>query len=194
MHRHLALLAATTLALAPLAAMAGDISYSYLDANYVHVDPDGTNTNADGFGLRGSMSITDNVFMFADYSDVGFNIDWADVRQRDYSVGAGFAIPASQNTSFYGKLSYVRAEAALPGPNLSDNGYGLAAGIRTRATDRLELEGAVSYKDYDTFGSDTSVNLAARYFIAPTFAVGVETSLSDNAKVYGVGFRWQWGQ
>ena len=55
------------LASAPLAAMADDMSYSYVDAAYVETDIDGA-PSADGFGLRGSVGFAENWFVFANYS------------------------------------------------------------------------------------------------------------------------------
>ena len=47
------MLGSLMLAAAPLAAMAEDMSYNYVDLAYVDQDIDGVGPSADGFGLRG---------------------------------------------------------------------------------------------------------------------------------------------
>ena len=192
MHRRIAALA-VALALAPLAATAADINYSFLDAGWVRIDPDGISKSADGFGLRGSVGVTEDIFLFANYSDVSLNYGGASLDEKDYSVGAGYAYPVSDRASLYGKVAWARVDADFLGENLTEDGYSVAVGLRGRPAEKVELEGAVTYTDFSNLGSTTSVDLGARYYFVPTFAVGLEASLSDDAKMYMAGFRWQWG-
>jgi len=64
-----AVTAGLMLAATPLLAQAEGMSYSYLDLGYVETDIDGVGPTADGFGLRGSVGVAKNFFVFADYSD-----------------------------------------------------------------------------------------------------------------------------
>lgn len=183
------LLLATVVAL-PAAAQAADISYSFIDAGYVTTDIDGIGDSADGFLLRGSLEITDQVFVFAGYTSQ--SIDGLDV--NDYGVGVGYAWSISDRADIYGKVGYVRAEADLAGFSLEDDGYGLGVGIRGRVLDQLELEGAVNYTDLSDLGDDTSFAAAARWYFTGQFAVGVEAVLGEDATSYGIGVRWNFGK
>ena len=59
-------LGATMLALASLGASAADnVSYSYIDLNYVNTDLE-RGPSGDGFGVRGSVGFAGNFFVFAD--------------------------------------------------------------------------------------------------------------------------------
>lgn len=176
-------------ALLPLAAQAQSPSYSYLDLAYVETDIDGFSSNADGFALRGSFELTDSVFMFAGYTDQSIrNIDF-----ETYNVGFGYAWSFAPTMDLYGKLSYVKAEVDGRGFSADDDGYGIDVGIRSFVTDKLELEGVISYVDLSDAGDDTSFGIGARWYFTPRFAVGAEAVLSDDANSYGIGVRWNFG-
>jgi long-subunit fatty acid transport protein len=177
------------LALAPLAAQAEDISYSYVDVGYVAVNFDDFNEDADGFLLRGSIEIAEQFFLFANYADISVS----DADEQDYAVGLGYAWPASDTMSVYGKLAYVRAEADFGPFSFDDDGYSVAAGVRGRVAEQFELEGSITYADFGDLGDGTEVGLGARWYFTEAFALGVEGSFGDDANSYGVGFRWQWG-
>jgi hypothetical protein len=185
-------LAAALLAL-PLAAQAEDkISYNYVDAAYVVVDIDGFSKDADGFALRGSVELTDSVFLFAGYADLSVNAGGFNIDEKDYSVGVGYDWSMSDTMSLYGKVAWVRAEGDALGFSVDEDGFSLGVGIRAFVLDPLELEGAVTYADLGDFGDSTTLGLAARYYFTQQFAVGVEAGLSDDATSYGVGVRFQW--
>ena len=56
------------LAAAPLAALAEDMSYSYVDLAYVDTEVDGVGPSLDGFALRGSISFAENWFAFGEFA------------------------------------------------------------------------------------------------------------------------------
>jgi hypothetical protein len=180
---------AATFALLPLAAQSEGISYTYVEAAYVETDIDGISRNADGYALRGSIAITDTVFMFAGYADQGIGaFDF-----EAYNIGAGYAWPLTSRTDLYGKVSYVKAEASGFGFSGDDDGFGLGIGVRHLVTDQFELEAAVSYVDLSDSGDDTALGIGARWHFTPQFSVGAEASFADDAKSYGVGLRWSFG-
>jgi len=181
---------AATLALLPLAAQSEGISYTYVEAAYVETDIDGVSRNADGYALRGSIGITDNVFMFAGYTDQSIGpLDF-----EIYNIGAGYAWSLTPRTDLYGKVSYVRAELSGPGFGGNDDGFGLGIGVRHLVTDQFELEAAVSYVDLSDSGDDTALGIGARWHFTPQFSLGAEASFADDAKSYGVGLRWSFGR
>lgn len=180
---------AATLALLPLAAQSEGISYTYVEAAYVETDIDGISSNADGYALRGSIGITDNVFMFAGYADQ--SISSFDI--ETYNVGAGYAWPISSRTDLYGKVSYVKAEASGFGLSVDDDGFGLGIGVRHLVSDQFELEAAVNYVDLSDSGDETALGIGARWHFTPQFSLGAEASFADDANSYGVGLRWSFG-
>lgn len=181
-------------ALLPVLVHADGLSYSYLEGAYVSSDVDHYDRNVDGFAFRGSFEITKQAFLFGDYTDQSTSIFDSDIDLRTFKLGAGYAWPIAKNVDVYGKVGYVRAEADIPGPNLSDDGYTLGVGMRGRVIEPLELEGAVNYTDLNDSGDDTSLGLAARYFFTPQFAVGLEGEFGNDVNTYGVNVRWNFGK
>jgi hypothetical protein len=185
---------AASAACVPFLAQAEGLSYSYVDAAYVNTDIDSFNEDVDGFALRGSVELTNNVFVFAGYADQGTSVAGFDIDLQTYNLGLGYAWPVGEALDLYGKLGYVSAEADVQGfGDADDDGYSLAAGLRGRAVEQLELEGAVSYVDFSDGGDDTTLDLGARWFFTPQFAVGIEGSFGDDANTYGLGVRWNFG-
>jgi hypothetical protein len=185
---------AASAAFVPFLAQAEGLSYSYLDAAYVNTDVDNFNEDVDGFALRGSYELTNNVFVFAGYADQGTSAAGFDIDLQTYNLGLGYAWPLGKALDVYGKVGYVSSEADVQGlGNADDDGYSLAVGLRGRAVEQLELEGAVSYVDLSDSGDDTTLDLGARWYFTPQFAFGVEGSFGDDANTYGLGVRWNFG-
>jgi hypothetical protein len=185
---------AATAALAPFLAHAESVSWSYLEGGYVNTDIDRFDEDVDGFALRGSYELTGEVFVFGGYTDQSTSAAGLDLDVQSWNLGLGYAWPLGQALDLYGKLGYVSAEADLEGfGDADDDGYSLAVGLRGRAVEQLELEGAVSYVDLSDSGDDTTLDLGARWYFTPQFAFGVEGSFGDDANTYGLGVRWNFG-
>jgi len=185
---------AATAALLPFVTQAEGLSYSYIDLAYINTDIDQFDEDVDGFALRGSLEITDQVFLFANYADQSTSIFGDDLDVQNYGLGVGYAWPIAPSMDLYGKIGYVKYEADFRGFNADDDGYSLALGLRGRPADQIELEGAINYVDLSDSGDDTSLGLGARWFFTDQFAVGVEGDFSDDANTYGIGVRWNFGK
>jgi hypothetical protein len=187
------LVAAAVLAAVPLAAQAADMSYTYLDGGLARVDLDGVSRTLDGFFLRGSVSLTDNLFLSGDYVDVSKSgVDF-----EQYSVGLGGRFPLSDALDLTTRIAWVQAEAGVRAPPFSarakDDGFSVGAGLRGRLGERFELEGNVTYYDVGD-GDDTSLGVAVRYFFTRNIAVGADYQRFDDAKLWGLGLRVSLGR
>ena len=188
---------AAALAVSPFAAVhAEGISYTYVDLGYITTDIDGIDKDLDGFVLRGSFEVVDNWFLYARDLDQSVSIAGVDFDAQQYGIGGGYAWSFADNMDLYGRIGYTEVEldasgGGFGGVNVDDDGYELGVGIRARPIDMLELEGAVNYVDLSDAGDDTSLGVAARWFITDVFALGVEGEFADDADSYGIGFRLQ---
>jgi hypothetical protein len=181
-------------ALAPVLAQAEGLSYSYLEAGYLSTDIDAISEEVDGFTLRGSVELTERVFVFGGYTDQSASVSGLDVDAQSYALGAGYAWPLAPTTDVYGKLAYVSAEVDASGVgSADDDGYSLSLGLRGRVVEQFELEGAIHYVDLADSGDDTSFGVGARWHFTEQFAVGVEGEFGDDANTYGIGVRWTFG-
>jgi hypothetical protein len=166
------------LAAAPLAAMADDMSYSYVDLGYAQTDIDGVGPSADGFGLGGSIGFAQNWFAFAGYS--AESVQGIDIDQ--ISVGFGGHYGFTDNLDLVGRVGYIEVNLdAGGGLNADDNGYLLDAGLRGRVGDAVELEGGVQYTDLSDGGDDTALYVGGRFHFNKTWALGAEYASGDNA-------------
>jgi hypothetical protein len=184
---------AATAAQLPFLAQAEGLSYSYVDLAYITTDIDQLDDELDGFALRGSLEVTDQVFLFAGYSDQSTSVRGRDIDGEAFNLGVGFAWPIAASTDLYGKLGYVSSEIDFPGGSYDDDGYALGVGLRGRVADQFELEGSLNYVDLSDSGDDTSLGLAGRWYFTDQFALGVEGAFGDDATTLGVGIRWDFG-
>jgi hypothetical protein len=199
MRRPILGLVAATLACCPLlAADAEGIDYTYVDLGYVTTDLDSAGKDLDGFLLRGSLEVADDWFLYARYIDESVSSRGVDLDLQQYSIGGGYAWSFAGNMDLYGKLGYTKAEVDVENfgfgdGDLDEDGYELGFGIRARPVELLELEGAIHYVDFSDSGDDTSLGVAARWFVTDAIALGVEGEFADDADTLGVVFRWQFG-
>lgn len=174
----------------PMAAVAGDLSYSYAEAGWARVDVDDVSEKFDGFMLRGSLAVSGSFFLSADYVDVGSS----GVDYQQYSLGLGGHYPLSDVLDVTGRVAWVKAEAGGFGFSTEDDGYSVGAGLRGRLGERFELEGSLAYVDFGgDSGSDTVITVAGRYSLTDTFAIGAEYNGFADARIWGVGVRVYFG-
>jgi hypothetical protein len=164
------------LASAPLAAMADDMSYSYVDAAYVETDIDNA-PKADGFALRGSVGFAENWFVFADYA--AQSVQGIDIDSYDVGFGGHYAI--NDSLDVVGRLGYTKIELdAGAGLSADDDGYLLDLGLRGLVTEGVELEGGIHYTDFSDGGDDTGFYFGGRFHFNKTWAVGAEYQSGDD--------------
>jgi hypothetical protein len=174
-------------------ALAQDgLSYSYLDVGYISTDLEDFDVDGDGFGLDGSIALTDKVHAVASYSDQEFDFG---VDAKAYSVGAGLNWPLQQNLDLVGRLSYVKAELDAPGfSEFDDDGYGVEAGLRGLVGERFELGGTINYVDLNDSGDDTSFAVGGLYHLTNQFAFGLGADFGDDVTSWTAAFRVNFGK
>ena len=162
------------LAAAPLAALAEDMSYSYIDAAYVDTDVDGA-SSADGFGLRGSVGFAENYFVFGEFTDQ--SAGGSDL--TTYGVGLGGHYRIAENLDLVGRLGWIKAELDVGFAEADDDGYLVDFGLRGRVGDAVELEGGVRYTDFGDRGDSTGLFVGGRFHFNETWALGAEYQDGD---------------
>lgn len=177
------------LAALPLAANAADFDYTYLEGNYVTGDAGPGNVDGDGFGVRGSYAFNGKANLVADYTTQDFG-SGVDASTFDIGAGAHWAIKA--DLDFVGEATWVNVKTSTPFGSGSDDGLGLAGGLRYRATDKLELQGMVHYVDVQN--SNTSLDLAGRYYLSKAFSIVGGLLLDNGDTGWNVGVRAGFGR
>jgi hypothetical protein len=161
------LLIALLLAVMPQAVQAGEMSYTYVDLAYVHLDQDNRGTN-DGAALRGSLGIAKNFLVFAEY--VGFPRGSAS-NLNLYSAGIGGHFGLTDKMHVAGRIGWAGADVG----GFSGSGYVASLGLRGQPNEKVELEGHVTYTDFGSaVGDETEIAVAGRYFFSDRVAAGLE--------------------
>ena len=179
----------------PLSAFADSLNYNFWQLAYVSADIDGIPDKFDGWGVGGSVEVTDEIFLTAAYTDISADIAGYNISEQDLALSVGYAYPVAANTDVIGRVGYVRAE--LDAEDLgddSDDGYSLGVGVRTRPLDPIELEANVTYVDLSSAGDTTSFGIGGYWYFTPQVAFAVTGAYSDDVESFSIGFRGTWGR
>lgn len=180
-----------TLALLPVFAQADGFDYTYVEAGYISADFDtaGVSVDGDGFGFNGSYAITDDYFLFAGYSSLGFDFS---IDLNQLAVGGGWHSALSPTIDFVGTLAYLDTEVETGFGSVSEDGFGIGIGVRGQLNSTFEWEAGIEHSDVG--GSDTSFGVDGRYYFTDTMAVGGGVTFDDDVTVYAIGMRVEFGQ
>ncbi len=174
-------------------ASAEGFSYNYLTLGYGNTDFDVIDADGDGFTLGGSYAFTNSIHGFAGYdtADLENVVDLNRLR-----VGVGYNTGLSDTVDMYARLSYETIDFDLPpfaaplAGDTDDSGYGLAVGVRFRATDALELNGGIKHVDYSDIGDDTGLEVGGIYNFNDTWSLGLQGEFSDDVSTYSLSGRF----
>jgi hypothetical protein len=177
-------------ALLPLGAAAQDLDYTFVELSYLDSELDAgfVDIGGDGLGISGSLSVSDSVFLFANYAtqDYKFGID-----ATSYDLGAGMRWGLKQGLDLVGEAAWVKTEVKFGGMKADDDGFGLGLGLRGRVNNALELQGGLRYVDMED--SDTFVALMGRWHFNNTWAAGLGLNFNDDVTSWSLGLRANFG-
>jgi hypothetical protein len=165
-------------------------SYNYFEAGYQRIEFDlggGVDVDGDGFGFGGSYEVVEDWHLIASYSSIGldFGIDL-----NQLQIGGGYHTDISDITTFYGNLLWANVDVDTGAfGSADDSGFGIAIGIRTNFSERLELGANLSRVDFGDGGDGTSVGAEALYRVGDTFSLGLTINLDDDVFACGLGAR-----
>jgi hypothetical protein len=174
----------------PCALYADGFDYTFVDAGFVNSDLDAGpfDVDGDGIGVNGSIGVSDNVHIIAGYADEDYDFG---VGSTTWSAGVGFNTGINENLDFVADLSYMDVDVDSPFGSAGEDGYGLGAGIRARAGEKIELDAGLLYVDLDD--SDTVLNVGGRYYFNDSFALGAGLSDADGGTAWTIGVRAEFG-
>jgi hypothetical protein len=192
--RMLGSLCIATMLSAPMAATASPLSYNYVEAGYVKVEPDDSNIDFDGFRAKVSGQISDAAYVFASYGELESDrIGNTTFEQEVITAGLGFRAPLGRATDFNAEFAYVYADLSAKGPlggsSEDDSGFGLGAGLRHLFAP--QFEGGVKLDYVDVFDDDeTTLTFSGLFHLTPALSLGAAYSISDDADGWSVGGRF----
>jgi len=177
-------------ALVPLTGAAQELDYTFVEMSYLsnELDAGPASVDGDGLGLKGSLAVSDSVFLFANYAtqDYDFGVD-----ASNYDLGAGMRWGLKPNLDLVGEAAWVHMEVEAGGFEFDDDGLGLGIGLRSRLNDSFELQGGMRYVDLE--GSDTFLSFGGRYYFTNAIAAGFGLDLNDDTTGWNLGIRAEFG-
>lgn len=156
--------AALLLIFAGQSVLANELSYSFVEIDYI--DGDFSGQSADGFGISGSVALGEMFFLGGSYQDEqvdnfrfeGFN---SDLDAELLRLGAGMHGAISDNVDWVVSFDYAKVELSALGDPEDDSGYIVDIGLRGLIGDVAEYSFAVIQSDVAE--SDTGFRLGGRY-------------------------------
>lgn len=139
---------------------AAEPRYSFLEAGYSRVSPNGGD-NANGWFLGGSFKVTTFHF-FAEIRDVGDLEGW--------QIGGGWQGLLGQPADLVAELSYMDADI--------EKGIDVAFGVRWMVAQSIELNAYAHWSDMDVLNR-TSLELNGIWDFTRNFGVGAGYTIGD---------------
>lgn len=180
--------AIASLVLAPAVVFAASPEYNYVEGNYVNTDVDGVD-DGDGFGIAGSAEVGENIFIFADFSTVGFS---AGVDFDVFKAGIGYKSAISGTTDANLSAFFVneQIDTGFFG-SFDENGFGLDASLRSMMSNEFELNGGITYIDLGgAFNTETSIHFGGVYSFDTSFAVTGDIDFGEDITTFSIGGRY----
>jgi hypothetical protein len=179
MKRTIAAFSLALAALLPLGAQASDLSYSWIEADYI----DG-GRNTDGFGLRGSLQFGQTgLYGLASYIDVETDTVFGEIDGQAWELGLGYAHGLAGNTDLIGEVAHVDGEGL--------DSWRASAGVRSGFTPKLEGLLKANYREFDCGGCDGDMSGTAglQYRFTPAFGLVGEVEFGDGEESWLLGAR-----
>lgn len=168
-------LAVALLAAVPL-VHASELSYSYLEAGYFNVDPEGFSSE-DGWSFGGSAALSDNFHLFGSHDnlDIGpFDVDL-------WRIGLGYNMSISDRSDLVARIAYEDFDA--------DDGWSAEVGLRGALSPKFEGYVALGYVDGSTLSGDPYLKLQGQYKFNRTWGITAETRVFEDAHTFFIGPR-----
>jgi hypothetical protein len=206
------LLAATLLAATSFSAQASELSYTFVEADYMQSnvddqDFDGVNINPTlvGWGLKGSFEMGEKFYAFGGYSsgkddllainETDFSAE-LDANVDRWNIGLGFHTPISSKTDFVAELGYVQYDYKFElnyndGGDLYSESYKVdTGGARLSGlSDSFEAYGMLNFTDSQDIEGDFSGNIGGQFKFNPTWGVTGDVEFAKDAINYTIGVR-----
>lgn len=168
------------------------VPYTFAEFDFVATDIDGFSDDPDGIALHGSYALDPSWFVFGGLEHLGGRAGGSSIDLDTLHAGAGYHTPIAARTDLVlrGALGYASVDSGSPGGTSDGLGYLVGAGVRHRATDALEVDVGLDYRDFEHSDGDTALRLGAVYYAAPHIGFTAQLSASDEVDSFRIGLRW----
>jgi hypothetical protein len=190
------LAAALLLACLPFAASARDSlgSFTYVEAGVqrVRVDYGTSGTDPldfDGAGVRGSIELTDNLYVFGSYAWARNDDFIFDIDARQAQGGLGYRHTVFDNADLIAELGFQHTELDTDGFQDNLDAARVSVGLRGALSDNFEGWVKASYVDGSDYDGEFSGTLGAQFVFNETWGLYGELEAGDLTSQYMLGVR-----
>ena len=196
-----------------------ELSYSYLELDYINLDIDEVGDsgdalddldNGDGWGVRGSYALSPNWFAFANYSVTQSDTSFTDDQNQSFNsdtdinrldIGAGYHTPINTRTDVVYRLAYTDydtdgfnfgASSSIALNDLNDDnsdGYYADVSLRSQLGDKLEGSAGLRYTDVEN-NDDLGIIGNLMYEFSPALGLNFGMEAGDNITQILIGLRY----
>ena len=168
----------------PLTAQAegGDLSYKWLEADYLNLDH-----GTDGFGLRGQYQFgASGLYGLGGYTRVkADNGLGGDVTIKGNELGLGYHHAIADKTDLIAELAYQNADADV----VRIDGLRSSVGVRSGFNDKVEGFAKINYYDLSDYNGDVTGTLGAQYKFTQNWGLTGEAEVGHGDQAYMLGVR-----
>lgn len=153
-------------------ALAEQPSFNLVEVGYSDIE------DMKGFSIRGSVEVSDLIYVKGDYSARTEEEDGApdfDANTSLFGVGAKFAL--GDTTALYTEAQYRNVDVEISNKSDSEDGYALAAGVRSMIADKTEFYGEIAHVDID--GASTEFTVGGRQYLTENIGVFAQYQRDD---------------
>ena len=177
-----------------VAAEESELSYSNLTISYL--DGDVIDTDANGFGIRGSLGFAGAWFVSAEFNrasvdDVAvLGVGEIDLDLDEIAADIGYHWNVGRRTDLVASFGVSRIELDAAGVNsVGGHGYDVNIGVRGKPVDQFEYGFLVGYYNGGDYAGDVQFFGEARYHFLDAKSVGVRYRINDDIDYWGVDIR-----
>lgn len=169
--------------------------YTFAQVAYENVDFDDLNNDGDFVNAGASLAVHDKVHLFVDYAAGSVDVGNFEIDVTNVDAGLGINLPLSPTVDVIVDIAYLWSEfdAGNGFNSVDENGFGARAGVRAMLAPNFELNGGVSYADYEDSDDDTALYGGLVYNFTEAVAVTAGASVGDNITSYELGVRLYFG-
>lgn len=173
------LLALSLLAALPL-AQASELSYSYLEAGYLNVDPKGFSSE-DGWSVRGSAAVSDSFHIFGGYEQIRFRVLGNRINLDHWRLGLGYNHELNDRSDLVARVAYEDFD--------SSDGWSVEVGLRSALSPNFEGFVGLGYADSSDFSGEAYLALQGQYKFNPSWGLVADAKVGEDGRTFFIGPR-----
>ncbi len=162
-------------------ASAEEPSFNYVEGGYSDIE------ESDGFIVRGSFELNENIYITGSYNDVTDDEFDTDIDLSLTTLGVGYKTLLSDTTALYAEINYIDAEVDTDFGSASEDGHKAAIGVRSMVTDSTEIYSEIANANRLDF-TETILTVGAKQYFTDNIGLFAEYSRNDfETDAYNVG-------